>query len=213
MGSHLIMSGWVAWMVALIGQHPDWAMALVFVTAMAESIAVIGLFIPGTAILVGVGSVAGLGGLGLFPVILFAIVGAVVGDGISYWLGHTFKDQIRGAWPFKKRSHLLAAGEAYFQRHGGKSIFIGRFVPAVRAMVPLVAGIAGMPPRRFYAANILSALLWAPAHILPGAAIAFSLDAYGWPSSRVVGITLAAIALLVLLGWLHRIGRSHRPIR
>jgi undecaprenyl-diphosphatase len=57
--------------------------------------------------------------------------------------------------------------EAFFARHGDKSVFIARFVPGVRAFIPLIAGVLGMRVSRFYAANILSALVWAPSHILP----------------------------------------------
>ncbi|MBB3932419.1 membrane protein DedA with SNARE-associated domain [Kaistia hirudinis] len=204
------MSGWIHLVVGFVGHHADWAMALVFLTAMAESLAIVGLFIPGTAILVGVGSIAGLGGLGLWPVVLSAILGAIVGDGISYWLGHTYKDHIRTFWPFDRRPGLLLSGEAYFRSHGAKSVFLGRFVPAVRAIVPLVAGITGMKPGRFYIANVLSALAWGPAHILPGAAIGLSLDAFGWPSGPLVWTVLGVTIALMLFGWLYWWSHSRR---
>jgi undecaprenyl-diphosphatase len=97
---------------------------------------------------------------------------------------------------------LLASGETFFQSHGAKSVFIGRFVPTVRAIIPMVAGIVGMPPIRFYIANVLSALLWGPAHILPGAAIGLSFGALGIPANRMAEVWIGVAIVLVLGGWL-----------
>lgn len=192
-------------LIDLVSHHAHWTMALVFATAMAESVAIVGLFVPGTAILVGIGSVAGLGGVALWQVTFFAIAGAIAGDGISYWLGHRYKEHIRTVWPLTRRPDLLTSAETYFLRHGAKSVFVGRFVPAVRAMIPLVAGIAGMTPRRFYAANVLSALVWGPAHILPGAALGFGLDALNLSPAALSAAAAGVVAAMVLGGWLlHR---------
>jgi membrane protein DedA with SNARE-associated domain len=143
------MTALVQAVMGLIDRHPNWVSLITFLTAMSEAVAVVGLFIPGTAILIGIGSLVGLGHLALWPIVASATLGAVVGDGVSYWMGHRYGDLISSMWPFRERPQLLARGQAFFTRHGTKSIVIGRFLPVLRAIVPLIAGMARMPPRRF----------------------------------------------------------------
>lgn len=97
-----------------IVQHPNWAGLLVFFTAAAEAIAVIGSIVPGTTILIGVGAVVGLGHLPLWPILIWATLGAIAGDGVSYWLGHRYRHRIVQIWPFSRRPQLLSEGEAFF---------------------------------------------------------------------------------------------------
>lgn len=199
------MQSWIQTLTDFIVLNPGWSSLLVFVIAMSESIAVVGALIPGTAILVAVGAVIGLGHLPLWPILLSATAGAIVGDGVSYWLGHRYKAHIRAMWPFAKRPELLALGESYFNKYGAFSIAIARFLPAVRAIIPVVAGSAGMPPVRFYTANIASALVWAPAHILPGAVLGSSLGLLGTISWRLVVAALGAVAAILVAAWVLRL--------
>lgn len=220
--------------IEFIGQHPHWAGILIFLIALAESVAVVGLFIPGSPILIGVGAVVGLGHLPLWPMLIWATAGAILGDGASYELGRRYRGTILNVWPMSRYPGLVARGEAFFRRHGGKSIALGRFLPMLRPMIPMVAGALGLRPGLFYAVNIASALVWAPAHILGGAVLGASLGALGAVSGRLVAL-LAALALALwllivltrwiwrrlvpLLGWAqHRVhrwasGRGGRPAR
>lgn len=200
------MNDWLQAFIDLVAQHPHWAGLLVFVTAMAEAIAVVGLFVPGTAILIGIGAVAGLGELPLWPILIWATLGAIAGDGISYWLGHRYKEPIRSSWPFRERPELFEKGEAFFHRYGSMSVAIGRFVPGVRAIIPVVAGVVGMSPLRFYVVNALSALVWAPAHILPGAGMGLALGVLGSIAGRLVAIVVGALVLAGLVIWAVHLG-------
>ncbi|MGH6933450.1 MAG: VTT domain-containing protein, partial [Dongiaceae bacterium] len=101
-------------------------------------------------------------GLVFLAALIEAVLGAVLGDGYSYWLGSRYQRAILTRWPLNRYARLVAGSEAFFARRGGKSVILGRFVPAFRAFVPLVAGILRMPAWRFYLANLLSALAWAP---------------------------------------------------
>jgi len=178
-------------------QHPHLAGSVIFLISAAESLAVLGLFIPGTVVMFGVGALVGKGMLDLWPTLAWAAAGAVAGDGLSYWLGYRYRDGLREFWPFSRHPSLLQNGEEFVRRHGGKSVLLGRFVGPVRPVVPLVAGMLGMSPIRFYLANVLSALAWAPAHILPGVVFGavFSLAA-------AVSMRLALLmAVLVALLW------------
>ena len=97
-----------------------------------------------------------------------AVAGAIAGDGTSFWLGRHYHAIIRRTWPIRTHPAILERAEAYVALHGGKSVFLGRFVAPVRAIVPVVAGMANMSGRRFFAMNVLSALAWAAAHLVPG---------------------------------------------
>jgi len=158
------MSDLLQWLNA----NPGFAGIATFAVSAAESIAIIGTVIPGTVTMTAIGTLAGAGVIPLAPTLLWAILGAVVGDGISYWIGRYFNNRLPNMWPFRTHPYLLKNGEVFFRKHGWMSVFIGRFVGPVRALVPLVAGMLRMSPVRFTIANILSAIGWAPAYMLPG---------------------------------------------
>jgi len=151
-----------------INAHPHLSGLVTFLISAAESVAIIGTIVPGTVMMTAIGTLAGAEVIPLWPTILWAILGAIVGDGISYWIGVHFKDKLHEKWPFRSHPELLRNGENFFHRFGGMSVFIGRFVGPVRALVPLVAGMLGMKPLRFFVANLTSAIGWAPAYMLPG---------------------------------------------
>lgn len=195
------MSAWINSLTAYIGLHPHWAGLIVFLSAAAEAVVMIGYFVPGGAILVAVGGIVGLGHLPLWPILIWATAGAILGDGASYWLGHTYKEELRVRWPFSRYPELIDRGEVFLQRHGAKSVFLGRFLPVLKPIVPTVAGILGMPPGRFYVANVLSAIIWSPAHVLPGMLLGASLGLMHGISARLVIVILVAMVLVVLLLW------------
>ena len=171
---------------------------------MTESLAVVGLIVPGAVLMVAAGALIGVGAVEFWPLLIAAIIGAVVGDGVSFWLGRHYQDRLRRMWPFSRYPHWLARGERYFDRHGGKSIVLGRFVGPVRPFVPVVAGMLGMRPRYFYGVNLLSALLWAPCYLLPGMAFGASLALAGEVAARLVVILLLLGALILFVLWFMR---------
>jgi len=134
--------------------------------------------------------------LTLWPMLLAAFLGAVFGDGLSFWLGHKYHREILARWPLNRYPALIARSETFFDSHGGKSIFLARFTPGVRAFVPLVAGMLRMPSRRFYAANIFSALVWAPSHILPGVFIGVYFTVAGPAAGRLAALLITVIVVL-----------------
>ncbi|AFT89475.1 bifunctional DedA family/phosphatase PAP2 family protein [Paraburkholderia phenoliruptrix] len=182
----------------LLAGHPEWMLTVVFLAAFLEAVAVIGTFIPGSTAMFLAGALTGTGSLGLGWVLAWAIAGAIAGDGLSFWLGSRYKSRIVRLWPFSRHPEVLDAGYRFFRKHGAKSVVLARFVGPLRAIVPVVAGMLGMPPVRFYAMNVLSALLWAPAHILPGVVFGASVLLAGAVSFRLVVI----LALLVASIWL-----------
>jgi membrane protein DedA with SNARE-associated domain len=159
-------------LIDFIKFHQDWAIAVVFITAFGESFVFLGLVFPGTTLLIAAGALIKSGNLLFWPIVIGAVLGAVLGDTVSYWIGRWFGGRMTGIWPFTRRPELLAGGVQFFRRHGGKSVFIGRFFGPVRAVVPLAAGMMRMSPRLFWIANVTSAIVWAPMLLLAGDALA-----------------------------------------
>lgn len=145
-----------------------WAPALVFLFAFGESLAVIGIFVPATVILVGIGALVGASDIQFWPVWAGTSAGAVAGDAVSYWLGYLFKDRARSIWPLSRYPGMYDRGDRFFRRWGVWSLFLGRFFGPVRGMVPLVVGVFEMNFVLFMAANVASAMVWAFVLLAPG---------------------------------------------
>lgn len=181
-----------------ITAHPTWSGFIVFLISLSESLAIIGLVVPGVVMMTAIGGMMGSGHLPFWETLSWAVLGAIAGDGISYWLGYHYHQRLRDFWPFKQFPKFLARGEAFFKHHGGKSIIFGRFVGPVRPMIPVIAGMMDMSPRRFLFFNILSALAWAPLYSLPGILIGVSLGTLPPEVASRVGIF---VLLLLLALW------------
>jgi membrane-associated protein len=141
---------------------------VLFLAALLEAVPVVGSFIPGSTVILSLSALITTGQLKLAGVLAATIVGAAVGDGTAFWLGHRRPDAFRKIWPLNHYPGLVERSEAFFKEHGGKAVFLARFLPPVRAFVPITAGVLAMPPRRFFPLNLTAILLWAPAHIVPG---------------------------------------------
>ncbi len=179
-----------------VSLHPNWSSAVIFLVAMAESLAIIGLVVPGVIIMFGIGALISSDAIAFWPAMGWAVAGAIAGDSFSFWLGAHFRHQLTSLWPFSRHPESLDRGIAFFQRYGGKSVAIGRFFGPVRAVIPLVAGMLGMPAWRFVIANVISALVWAPAYLLPGMVFGASLELASVVAVRLVVILLLLIALI-----------------
>src|SRR5205814_9259219 len=151
-----------------ISAHSSWAFPVMFVTAFGESFAFLSLLFPGTSILIVAGTLMSAGSLPYWPVLVGAVIGAVLGDSVSFWLGHRYGGGIGRIWPFSRNPDLLPNGIRFFQKHGRKSVFIGRFFGPVRAVIPHAPGIMRMRRGRFWFAKITSANVWPPCILFPG---------------------------------------------
>ncbi len=189
---------------AWIALHPHYAGLAVFLIAMAESLAIVGLLVPGVAMMFAAGALVGAGALSFAPICAYAIAGAVVGDGISFWLGRRYRDRVSSLWPFTRYPGMIARGIDYFHRYGGRSVLFGRFVGPIRAVIPLVAGMLAMPARRFVYINVLSAVLWGPAYLLPGMAFGASLELASKVTGRLAGLLIALLVVLWFGAWLSK---------
>lgn len=189
----------------VIQSHPGWLITLAFLFALLESLAIVGIFVPGIVLLFIVGAVVGMDPTLFVACWLAASSGALAGDGISYWLGRRFSHQIPRLWPLSRRPDLLAAGQVLFVRHGGKGVFIGRFIGPIRPVVPLVAGMMAMPGTSFLMFAIPACLLWAPLYLLPGMLFGASLELAAEFAGRLAMLLLVLVLGIWFVVWLTRV--------
>jgi membrane protein DedA with SNARE-associated domain len=174
---------------------------LVFLITLIESLPLIGLFLPGSALLLGVGVLVGAGVLPAGPVLAAAIAGAVLGDAIGYWIARAIgPGAVRRRLPQRFR-RSFAQALLLFRRHGWLAVFVARFISPLRAVAPIVAGVSRMPELRFQAANIGSALVWAPLLILPGYAAGILPAVLGDRGDPLMIALLLLVALLLFAAW------------
>ena len=188
--------------MAWLSTHSQWLGFAIFLIALIESLAIAGLLVPGVVLMFAATAMAGGGDLRMWATLAWAFSGAVVGDLLSFALGRVFHQDIRHLSLFRRHPQWIDRGERFFRHYGVLSILIGRFVGPIRPVIPMVAGMFDMPVWRFIAINVVSALAWAPAYVLPGffagRALRWPVPEYFWPQALGLLAALAALGLVVL---------------
>ncbi len=192
-------SGIGAWLAA----HPEQAGIAVGVLVFAESLAFVGFFVPSTAMLLAIGALLGAGALAPGPLLFWAILGAILGDAISYELGRWMgPSALRHRW-LRSRRRSVARARLFIRRAGVLTMILGRFTGPIRSLVPLAAGMLAMRRLPFQFANLVGAVLWIPVMLAPGylAGRGLSLLPHGLVEPVLGGLALAVIALLAWRWW------------
>lgn len=149
-----------------MGQFTEFLISLgytgLFAVVFAESGLLIGFFFPGDSLLFTAGLLASQGTLNITVVVVGSVIAAVAGDSVGYAFGRRIGPRLfqREDSRFFKHSHLERA-HAFYERHGGKTLILARFIPVVRTFAPIVAGIGQMKYRAFLSYNVVGGLLWA----------------------------------------------------
>jgi membrane protein DedA with SNARE-associated domain len=204
------------WLIDLVWGLGAWGYVIVFLGAALESSAFLGLLVPGESLVIVSGALASAGLFELPALIAIASAGAVVGDSIGYELGRRLGRPwlVRRGARFGFRRDRIAAVDAFFARHGGKAVLIGRFIGFLRALAPFVAGASRMPYSRFLLYNVAGAIPWTVACVCLGYFLGSA-----WPIAEkwvgraglVLGVILAVAAASMLRRrrWKRR-DRQHR---
>lgn len=201
-----------------LAPSPQMLVLLIGVIALLESLALVGLLLPGVVLMTAVASLAGHQDVAVAVLLLVAFVGAVLGDGVSFILGYTQRERVTRLWPLSHYPEWLTRGARFFQRYGSLSIFFGRFVGPVRPIIPLIAGMLRMSPRTFLWANLSSAALWAPAYVLPGYLLGQTwqqlLDIPAGLEALLITLGVVILVLVITFSWLrHQVSRYGRIYR
>jgi membrane-associated protein len=154
-----------AHLAAFVDEHGPWVYALLFLIVFCETGLVVTPFLPGDSLLFVVGTLAAAGGMDIGLVMATLVAAALCGDNANYWIGRWTGMRVFGRWVnpvYLQRTH------DFYERHGGKTIILARFMPIVRTYVPFVAGLGAMPYPRYIAFCIAGALLWVGSLCLAG---------------------------------------------
>jgi len=193
--------GWV-WDLALhldarlaefVQLYGVWVYALLFAIVFCETGLVVTPFLPGDSLLFVVGALAAVGNMNLFAVIAVLVAAALCGDNANYWIGRWFGKKLLVKWI--NPAHLQRTHD-FYERHGGKTIIIARFMPIVRTYVPFVAGLGAMPYGRYIAFCVAGALLWVVSLCTAG----FFFGNIPAVKNNLTAVILAIVLLSVLPG-------------
>ena len=185
----------------IIETYGFWTYLILFLIIFCETGLVVTPYLPGDSLLFVAGALAGTGLLNIEGLLVLLVIAAVLGDSVNYWIGHTTGMKVLDwKWSFVKKEHLKKTQE-YFEKYGGFTIIIARFVPFIRTFAPFLAGVGKMSYRWFLSYNIIGGALWICTFTLIGFFFGslpvvkenFSLLVYA-----IMGISLLAVASVVL---------------
>ncbi len=187
--------------------HPEYGLWATFLISFIESLAIIGSVVPGSVTMTIIGTMIGSTLLPLYPAVMAAFTGAMVGDILSFYVGYVYQEKVRALKWMQNHQAWWSKSEAFIVKHGFMSVIIGRFFGPMRSMIPMIAGLLKMRPIHFVFAAIPAASLWVLVYLTPGLLLGmFSLE---MPPGKVLHwLGHACIALIgaLLFGWcIHRL--------
>ena len=174
-----------------------WSYWIVFIFSLTEALVFVGWVVPGGTLVVLAGLLAAQGYLNLWVLVCFASIGAILGDSLSFWIGSKGTNLFNNENKILKLNHL-DKGIEFFKKHGGKSIFLGRFFAPVRPVVPFVAGLSKMNKIAFLLWNVSSGIFWAISHLFVGYFFGNALHVIEAWSTRA-GIFILALVLAIII--------------
>jgi len=148
-------------LLVLVQNYGPWIYGILFLILFCETGLVVTPFLPGDSLLFVAGAIAGAGSMNVHLLVVLLLTAAVLGDSLNYAIGHYIGPKVfrfDDSWFFKKA--YVERTRRFFERHGGKTIVLARFVPIIRTYAPFVAGIGAMDYRRFLLFNVAGAVLW-----------------------------------------------------
>jgi membrane protein DedA with SNARE-associated domain len=193
-------STWMDTVLAWFGNNPVLAGLVIFAIAFCDALIVVGAVVPALPLLIAIGVLIGMDKISGPYALACVTLGAFFGDGLSYWIGRRWGGRLYGVWPFRRYPQLLGRGEILFRRNAFKAILAARYVGAVRPFVPAIAGIAGMPARRYLFVSGLACLSWGVLFLAPGWVLGRAYDAVAAVAGHLV-IVLALLLGVLALAW------------
>ena len=194
-------NGWTQDLLNWLTANPGWAGFWVFVMSFVESLAFVGILVPGIIILFGLGALISLGAMDMLPIWLWGSAGAFAGDIVSYVLGRRYRSHLAEMWPFSHFPRMLERGRVYFRVHGAKSVAVGRFIGPLRPVIPVTAGMLGLSPRRFLSVDIPACIAWTPAYLIPGMLFGASVEVASEYAGRMSLVLIIAVVVLWFSCW------------
>lgn len=179
-------------LAALVAQYGAWVYAILFAIVFCETGLVVTPFLPGDSLLFVAGALAAAGGMQIGLLIVLLVIAAVLGDAVNYAVGAWFGPKVF-RWDSSRFFNRSAFDRthSFYERHGGKTVIIARFMPLIRTFAPFVAGVARMRYARFAMFNVSGALLWVVSLTLAG----YWFGNLPWVKQNLTLVILAIIAI------------------
>jgi len=179
-------------LAVIAAQYGPWLYALLFAIIFAETGLVVFPFLPGDSILFISGTVVAAAGLNVHTLVVVLIIAAILGDSVNYAIGHYIGPKVfdRPDSRWFKQQHLRRTQD-FYDRYGGVTIIIGRFVPIIRTFAPFLAGVAGMRYARFLSFNVIGAVVWIASLVYAG----YLFGNIPWVKAN---LTLIVVAIVVV---------------
>jgi membrane-associated protein len=153
---------------AMLQHGTAWTYAVLFLIIFCETGLVVTPILPGDSLLFAAGALSAAGPLSPLWLIALLIVAAVLGDTVNYWIGHLFGPKMAQKYPRIVKKEYLDRTHAFYEKYGGSTIILCRFVPIVRTFAPFVAGIGSMSYGKFFAYNVIGGVIWVVVFVLGG---------------------------------------------
>lgn len=184
-------------LIAMVNEYGLWIYAILFLIIFCETGLVVVPFLPGDSLLFVAGTLAGIGMLDPVLLIIGLTLAAILGDTVNYWIGHRIGPSVFYAESgyFFKREHLLRT-QRFYEKHGGKTIIIARFIPIIRTFAPFVAGIGAMSYKKFMAYNVTGGVIWVVLFIAAG----YFFGDLPWVKKNLTAVIFAIIVLSIMPG-------------
>ena len=195
----------------LTGQYGGWLYTLLFLIVFCETGLVVTPFLPGDSLLFAAGSLAAIGAMNVHVLFLALALAAILGDTVNYAVGHYLGEKVFSPDARVLKQAYLDRTHQFFERHGGKTIIIARFVPIVRTFAPFVAGAGSMSYRHFLLYNVTGAVAWTASFLYGG----YFFGNLPFVRQNFTLVILAIIILSIMPGvfeyWRHR--RAEAEVR
>lgn len=163
-----MIEGFVSGLVDIAREHRDMIVLIVLWLGFAESIPFLSLVFPSTILFLAIGTLHAEVGGSFWHLAAAGALGAFIGDLLTFAAGRIFRFRLATVWPFNRDPDLLPRSRAFFERYGAMGVFGSKFLGAIRAFVPLTAGMLDMPWALFILASLTSSILWSAVFLAPG---------------------------------------------
>jgi membrane-associated protein len=182
-------------LASFVAEYGPWVYALLFAIIFAETGLVVTPFLPGDSILFVAGAVVASADLNVHLLVGLLIFAAVLGDSVNYSIGHYIGPRVfeKPDSRWFKQEHLRRT-QAFYDKYGGVTIIIGRFVPIVRTFAPFLAGVAGMSYRRFFAYNVIGGIVWVASLVYAG----FVFGNIPWVKDNLTFIVIGIVVVSLI---------------
>ncbi|QCI15830.1 DedA family protein [Buchnera aphidicola] len=192
-----------SWITSFITESLTYALLVVGIISFLESLAFVGLLLPGIILMTMLGTFIGDGRLSFYPAWISGTVGCLLGDWISYYIGLYFKNWLYNLKFLKKNQSLFNRVQSVLHKHSIMTIIVGRFIGPTRPLIPMVSGMLKLPLNKFIFPSIIGCILWPPVYFFPGIVTGITINIPQNTENNYFKWLLLLISILIWLGiWL-----------